>query len=663
MIRSGSIYATVVAFTAALLPAFVAAAEPDPEGGRFSYGLSAGVTHSDNVARTDTAEESETSGEAGLFASFAYARQRYEASLDADLQYRTHSFGNYSDQLVGGAAANARYRMFRELVTWAVEDNLGQALIESRNTATPDNTQNLNVFSTGPDINIPLGSRTGINLQGRWTAVSYQKSDFGNRRVYGSVGLSRRIGQRATVSLNGSTSHTEFSSLPSSSDYDVRSAYLGWNVEGSRTRLGLNAGYSTLKDQLDSSGGATLSLELTSKVTTRTTMSLHAGRDYGDGSDALRREQGIGGVSVTDRPVAVSSDPQRADYATVSWSAAGSRGGLTLSADWRREDHSRSADLDRRSVGGRLGLTARSASGSRWIFTATTRGRISPVQPSSSTNSARAWVRAGTSARRSASPLDGICSGAVVTARLAPGRATTSRIASRCALDGRLDAEVTTTDSTSGVVNAFSVDVEDYFHVEALSAVVARSSWADREYRAESSTVSSAGVAGSEDVHATFFMLGWVAKRSPPLVRAIHDAGHEVACHGLNHQMVTKQTPAQFRAETRGVQVAAGGCRRRGGVRLPRRHVLHHARIAVGAGHPGGTGIPVRLEHLSDPSRPVRHPGCAALSLQAREPRPDGGAGHHRGSAGPAPALRWRRLFPAVALLAVPQRAATREPG
>jgi polysaccharide deacetylase family protein (PEP-CTERM system associated) len=110
-----------------------------------------------------------------------------------------------------------------------------------------------------------------------------------------------------------------------------------------------------------------------------------------------------------------------------------------------------------------------------------------------------------------------------------------------------MDMEV---DLTTGLRNAFSVDVEDYFHVEALSGVVDRASWSGREYRAEQSTYRLLELLAAEKVRATFFMLGWVAKRSPQLVRAIHEAGHEVACHGLNHQMVTQQTPQQFRAET-----------------------------------------------------------------------------------------------------------------
>lgn len=105
-------------------------------------------------------------------------------------------------------------------------------------------------------------------------------------------------------------------------------------------------------------------------------------------------------------------------------------------------------------------------------------------------------------------------------------------------------------DSSRGPRNAFSVDVEDYFHVEALASVVDRENWSKFEYRAEQSTQRLLELLAAENVRATFFVLGWVARRSPELVRAIHMAGHEVACHGLTHQMVTRQTPEQFRAET-----------------------------------------------------------------------------------------------------------------
>lgn len=99
--------------------------------------------------------------------------------------------------------------------------------------------------------------------------------------------------------------------------------------------------------------------------------------------------------------------------------------------------------------------------------------------------------------------------------------------------------------------NAMTVDVEDYFHVAALAQTVKRADWSSMEYRAEDNTHKLMALFSSRGIKATFFILGWVAQRSPGLIREIHAAGHEVACHGMSHDLVYTQTPEQFRQETR----------------------------------------------------------------------------------------------------------------
>lgn len=100
------------------------------------------------------------------------------------------------------------------------------------------------------------------------------------------------------------------------------------------------------------------------------------------------------------------------------------------------------------------------------------------------------------------------------------------------------------------IVNAFSIDVEDYFQVEAFSKVVDRASWASREYRCERNVAKLLGLLAEKKVRGTFFILGWIAERSPQLVRDIAAAGHEIACHGWSHRLIYKQTPEEFREET-----------------------------------------------------------------------------------------------------------------
>jgi len=104
---------------------------------------------------------------------------------------------------------------------------------------------------------------------------------------------------------------------------------------------------------------------------------------------------------------------------------------------------------------------------------------------------------------------------------------------------------------TTRIVNALTIDVEDYFQVAALAEAVNREDWHSMEYRVEANTHRLLELLEKHDTRATFFTLGWVAEKSPQLVRDIQKAGHEVASHGYSHQLIYNQTPEVFREETR----------------------------------------------------------------------------------------------------------------
>ena len=99
-------------------------------------------------------------------------------------------------------------------------------------------------------------------------------------------------------------------------------------------------------------------------------------------------------------------------------------------------------------------------------------------------------------------------------------------------------------------VNAMTVDVEDYFHVAALSESIDRQSWDDIPTRVRKNTDTLLRTFDDASVSATFFVLGWVAEKHPEIVRTISDLGHEIACHGFSHELVYKQTQKAFAEET-----------------------------------------------------------------------------------------------------------------
>jgi polysaccharide deacetylase family protein (PEP-CTERM system associated) len=96
-----------------------------------------------------------------------------------------------------------------------------------------------------------------------------------------------------------------------------------------------------------------------------------------------------------------------------------------------------------------------------------------------------------------------------------------------------------------------SVDVEDYFQVEAFADVVSRESWDTYPSRVQANTFRLLDLFDETGVKATFFTLGWVAERHPQIVREIVRRGHEVACHSYWHRLIYKLTPDEFHADTK----------------------------------------------------------------------------------------------------------------
>jgi polysaccharide deacetylase family protein (PEP-CTERM system associated) len=101
----------------------------------------------------------------------------------------------------------------------------------------------------------------------------------------------------------------------------------------------------------------------------------------------------------------------------------------------------------------------------------------------------------------------------------------------------------------SQLVNALTIDVEDYFHVSALAPYVPRQQWNTRECRIEGSIDRLLAMLSDAQVKATFFTLGWVGEHYPSVVQKIVRERHELASHGFGHHRVHEQSRAFFAAD------------------------------------------------------------------------------------------------------------------
>lgn len=162
-----------------------------------------------------------------------------------------------------------------------------------------------------------------------------------------------------------------------------------------------------------------------------------------------------------------------------------------------------------------------------------------------------------------------------------------------------------------GLENGLSVDVEEWFQVGAFERVIDKADWPNLQSRVEANTGAVLDLFAETGAKATFFTLGWVAERSPTLIRRIVEAGHEIASHGVDHQRVFTMTAEQFRADLHRARAAledASGTRVTG-YRAPSFSIDSRTpwahRVLAEEGYAYSSSVaPVRHDHYGWPEAP-----------------------------------------------------------
>lgn len=201
-------------------------------------------------------------------------------------------------------------------------------------------------------------------------------------------------------------------------------------------------------------------------------------------------------------------------------------------------------------------------------------------------------------------------------------------------------------DGTDGaIVNALTIDVEDYFQVSAFAAHIPRASWDSLPCRVERNIDHILLLLADADVRATFFTLGWIGERYPEMIRRIVDGGHELASHGYEHFRATEQGYGQFLADIRLAKAVledtSGG--RVNGYRAPSfsvgaRNKWAFEAIAEAGYRYSSSVYPIRHDHYGMPDAPrFAHEACKGLLelpittvRMLRSNWPAGGGGYFR---------------------------------
>jgi len=331
---------TIAAAVAAMTVTAAGAAE-------LEYGVEAGIGTSDNIRRVPTGEESETILTTGVDLALLRDEGKLHADVNIDLSYFDYRDSSYDGEVTGMANADLRFLFLPGRFEWSLTDSFGQSQLDPFSAVTPDNRENVNYLSTGPDLTMRLGPAGTLTLFGRFSATQFEESGFDDERLLGGVSLGRELSARSRLSLNATVERVEFDDQTAGSDYDRQSAFLRYDVEGARTTIGAEAGYTEIHDSGVTNSSPLFGLDISRNVSARSTLTLRGGIRSSDAATALR-DGNVTGGGIPGRPGQISTtDTFETRHATVGWRISSQRTGFELSAGHEEDRYDSATLLDR----------------------------------------------------------------------------------------------------------------------------------------------------------------------------------------------------------------------------------------------------------------------------------------------------------------------------
>lgn len=313
----------------------------------FLYGVEVGVGTSDNIRRVPTGEESESMLTTGLELALQREEGRFHANADVDLSYIDYLDEAYDGEVTGMANADLRYLFVPGRFEWMLTESFGQGELDPFAASTPDNRENINYLTTGPDFTVHLGSVGSLTLFGRYSMTQFEESDFDDERLLGGLSLGRDLSARSNLSLNATTERVEFDDETAGSNYDRHSAFLRYEIAGARTTIGAEAGYSEIHDSGTTNGSPIFELDITRDLSARSALTLRGSLRSSDAASAMRAGNEFGGGSPGGPDQVSTTEPFDTTQVSLGWQFTTLRTTFTISAGYEEDDYDVSEQLNR----------------------------------------------------------------------------------------------------------------------------------------------------------------------------------------------------------------------------------------------------------------------------------------------------------------------------
>jgi len=309
------------------------------------YDVLAGMGYTDNVRLTQTDRRSDTIATAGFDLAWHEQQRMFDADVTADIEYLHYLRHSYGGLVIGNLMGDAHITLVPEVLRWSISDNFGQGTVDPAAAVTPTNRENINFFSTGPDLTLPLGSSNELLADLRYSKVSYQKDPLSSNRYSAGLGVRHELSPSSGVSLNVQDETIRFDSVENP-NYDQQEIFGRLDAKGVRTRVSFDAGYDRLKLQTETVSGPFARLELTRQLTPFQSAILTAGHDFSDAGNEFLLLQSLGGANLSAQPVGANSSPFKQNYVTLGWGYQGPRTSFGFSGGYFKLTYQENNSLD-----------------------------------------------------------------------------------------------------------------------------------------------------------------------------------------------------------------------------------------------------------------------------------------------------------------------------
>jgi hypothetical protein len=311
--------------------------------GTVDWDVGFGAGHSDNVLRLPV---DPVSGEYRfLGTSFDYVRDgsRFDADFAGDVEVREYSDPNIDDEPIGSINLFLNGELLPSRVSWVVNDNYGIGRNNPFVPSAPQNRQEINVFSTGPRIDIPLGQRTSVALDATRAESNFQESSRvdSDSEDY-ELTFNRQISTTMQVGFGGAREDVEFEGA---TDKNVTKSYfLLYDRQLSSGGTGLRVGRTEVEVGSATFSSPLLDLSWVRNLGTRTRLGVTATKGFSDAATSFVRDNGATGPG-TEYVIAVR-DPYEFERLALNLAVSSERTTFTFSVAAGESRYTETTDFD-----------------------------------------------------------------------------------------------------------------------------------------------------------------------------------------------------------------------------------------------------------------------------------------------------------------------------